>query len=384
VRIALVTETYPPELNGVAMTVSRAVDFLRERGFDVDLIRPAQRHESPGAVAHGLCLPGLPLPMYRDLRFGLPATGRLVRRWQGDRPALVHVATEGPLGWSAVRAARRLAIPATSDFRTDFPAYCRHYGLGWAAAPAVAYLRAFHNLTDRTFVPTSQMADRLQHQGFERLEVIDRGVDGGLFNPLRRDRRRREVWGAADSDPVLLHVGRLAPEKNVHLVFEAYRAIQARMPRARLVVIGEGPLKARLREAHPGVLFLGQRRGAELAECYASADIFLFPSLTDTFGNVVLEAMASGLLVIAFDCAAARTHIRSGLNGLLARPGDDCAFAAAARAAAWQLTTFSDLRRQARLSMEACTWDSVLRRFEASLLQVIQLAHVSYGQTATA
>lgn len=385
-RTAVVTETYPPELNGVAHSVARMVQHLRERGHRIDLVRPAQQGERRGSDAsptatelRGL---GMPLPMYRDLRCGLTRAATLVERWQGDRPGVVHIATEGPLGWAALRAARQLAIPVSTDFRTNFPAYAAHYGFAWAQSLVLSYLRAFHNRADLTFVPTGALAAALGDAGFERLEVVGRGVDLALFSPTRRSERRRAIWGVAPDQPVVLYVGRLAVEKNVDLVFDTFRAMRSRVRRARLVVVGDGPLRARLEQQEPEALFVGARRGEELAEHYASADLFLFPSLTDTFGNVVTEALASGLVVVAYDCAAAQALVRSGHNGITVRPGDRSAFIAHASAAAARVDALRPVRQAARHSAEQIGWDVVLRRFETSLLQLAQSPTAQAGQPA--
>jgi glycosyltransferase involved in cell wall biosynthesis len=376
VRIAYVTETYPPELNGVAATVARTTRLLADRGWAVDLVRPRQPHEDALDSPAELRTRGMVLPMYPDLRLGLATSGRLVERWQRERPSVVHVATEGPLGLAAVNAARRLALPLTSDFRTNFHAYSRHYGLPWAESMVFAYLRRFHNRTDRTFVPTAQMKAQLEAAGFAQIEVIGRGVDAALFTPARRDPQLRAAWGVRDNEPVVLYVGRLAPEKNVRMVFESFRVLAHRANQrrcgARLVVVGDGPLRDTLRDEYPEAIFTGPRRGEDLARHYASADLFLFPSLTDTFGNVVTEALSSGLLVIAYDLAAAGTHVKNGVNGLLVRPGDSHGFVATASAAGAQFTALAPLRTAARQTAESLGWESIVRRFETSLLQLTQ------------
>lgn len=389
VRIAYVTETYPPELNGVAATVARTLEHLRTRGWQIDLVRPRQPHESARDSAHELLTAGVAIPMYPDLRLGLARSARLVRRWEQQRPTVVHIATEGPLGAAAVKAARRLALPVTSDFRTNFHAYSRHYGMPWAEKPVFAYLRRFHNRTDRTFVPTPAMRAELLAARFERVEVIGRGVDAERFNPARRDNALRASWGVREDEPVVLYVGRLAAEKNVRLVFDSFRVLSQRAQRAgagsaRLVVVGDGPLASTLRDDFPEAVFAGMRRGDDLARHYASADLFLFPSLTDTFGNVLLEALASGLLVVAYDCAAANAHMANGVNGLLVRPGDAHGFVASASAAGAQLKLLTHLRAAARATAETLTWDGIGRRFEASLLQVAQQRDALDDATALA
>ncbi len=371
-RIGYVTETFPPELNGVAATVALFVDHLRLRGWSVDLVRPRQPHEPALDSADELLTRGLPLPMYPDLRLGLAYCGHLAARWRRCPPALVHVATEGPLGAAAVKAARQLGLPITSDFRTNFHAYSRHYRLGWAERAVFGYLRRFHNRTQRTFVPTPALKGALERTGFDRLAVVGRGIDHRRFSPALRSAALRADWGAGEVDPVLLYVGRLAAEKNVALALRAFDAVRQRLPRAQLVVVGDGPLQGRLRAAHPAAHFAGARRGADLARHYASADLFLFPSLTETFGNVVLEALASRLLVVAFDDAAANAHMRSGLNGLLAAPGDEAAFIETALEAATGLFAFDTLRDAARASAETLGWDRIVQGFELQLLEVLQ------------
>jgi glycosyltransferase involved in cell wall biosynthesis len=370
-RIGYVTETFPPEINGVAATVAHFVRHLRERGWEIDLVRPRQPHEPPLDGADELRTRGLPLPMYPDLRLGLARSACLAARWRRSQPALVHVATEGPLGMAAVRAARRLGLPTTSDFRTNFHAYSRHYGLGWAEGLVLAHLKRFHNGTQRCFVPTPALQAELAAKGFVRVEVVGRGVDAQRFSPEHRSLALRAAWGATDTAPVILHVGRLAAEKNVALAFDAYRALARRVPGARLVVVGEGPQRGALQAAVPDAIFAGPRRGEDLARHYASADVFLFPSLTDTFGNVVLEALASRLLVVGYDCAAAGAHLRSGANGLLAAPGDADGFIAAAVIAAKQWQPLAPMRDAARATAEALDWDRVVQGFEAHLLQVM-------------
>jgi glycosyltransferase involved in cell wall biosynthesis len=216
VRIAYVTETYPPELNGVALTVERTVRHLRRHGHSLELIRPRQAAEAPLDAPDELRTLGCPIPMYPDLRLGLAAGGTLRRRFARTRPQLVHVATEGPLGWAALQAAQALRIPVSSDFRTNFHQYSRYYGFGWLSPVIHDYLRRFHNRTQRTFVPTHALRDELAATGFRRLDVVGRGVDTTLFGPGKRSAALREQWGAGDGS-VLLYVGRLAAEKNVEL-----------------------------------------------------------------------------------------------------------------------------------------------------------------------
>jgi len=374
-RVAVVTETYPPEINGVAMTVERTVQALRQRGHQIQLVRPRQRPDEAAADQPSFeeaLQRGVPIPRYAGLKIGLPAKSALMRLWRERRPDVVHIATEGPLGWSALAAAARLRLPAATDFHTNFHTYTRHYGLGWLRAPIGAYLRKFHNKALCTLVPTEELRQDLQQVGYRNLLVVARGVDTSLFHPSRRSPELRRQWGVADGDLVVLYVGRLAAEKNLSLVGETYRRIRERNPRARLVFVGDGPERAALQTRFPEAIFAGMRTGEDLARHYASADVFLFPSTTETFGNVTLEAMASGLAVVAYDYAAARDHLRHGENGLLAPLDDAREFVRQAERLATNPVDVARFGLAGRDTAERVDWEDVHDRFENILLGIVQ------------
>ncbi len=370
-HVCIVTETYAPEINGVASTLARLASGMRARGHTVSLVRPRQpaadiagRRPEPGT----LLVPGVRLPGYKGLQIGCPAGAALRAAWGRNRPDAVYVATEGPLGWSAVRAGAALGIRVYSGFHTNFDQYVRHYRAGWLRRPIAAYLRRFHNATAGTFVSTPRLRDELHAAGFERLGVLGRGVDHGRFDPGRRSAALRAEWGASDDDLVVLYVGRLAPEKNVELAVSAYRGMQHVRGALRFVVVGDGPLGPTLASAHPDLVFRGFRTGDDLAAHYASADVFLFPSETETFGNVTLEALASGLAVVAYDYAAAHVHIENGVTGRLVPRGDTSGFVAAAAALARAPERLPEMRRRARVAIGAVDWPRVVERFEQLLL----------------
>src|SRR3989441_12783776 len=235
-----------------------------------------------------------------------------------------------------------------------------------------ASLRRFHNPTAGTLVSTPRLSAELAAAGFERLGVLGRGVDGARFDPARRSAALRAEWGAARGELVVLYVGRLAPEKNVELAVTAYRAMQQVRCDLRLVVVGDGPLGAALARSHPDLVFRGFRTGEDLAAHYASADVFLFPSETETFGNVTLEAMASGLAVVAYDYAAARVHIENGVTGALAHLGDARGFVDAAVAVARSPLLLARVRRRAPASLALVAWARVVERFEAILTDALE------------
>ena len=368
-HIALVSETFPPEVNGVANTLGRLCQGLRERGHRLQLVRPRQADDTAPNDDQLLLTRGWPLPGYAGLQWGQSSLHKLLRRWQRNRPDVLYIATEGPLGLSALRAARRLGIPVVSGFHTNFQQYSDHYGFGLLTRLLTGYLRWFHNRSRLTLVPSPSQRLELQRRGFERLELLARGVDGQLFHPARRSAALRAEWGLGEDEIAVLHVGRLAAEKNLQLLTRAFRQLQRDLPqqRLRLVLVGDGPLRAQLQAELPEALFCGVQRGEALAAHYASGDLFLFPSLSETFGNVVLEALASGLAVVAFDQAAAAQHIRHGHNGALAMPGDEVAFIESAR---WLLEDPESLRRvrlNARQHAGKQGWPAIVERFESLL-----------------
>lgn len=368
-HIALVSETFPPEVNGVANTLGRLCQGLRERGHRLQLVRPRQADDTAPNDDQLLLTRGWPLPGYAGLQWGQSSLHKLLRRWQRNRPDVLYIATEGPLGLSALRAARRLGIPVVSGFHTNFQQYSDHYGFGLLTRLLTGYLRWFHNRSRLTLVPSPSQRLELQRRGFERLELLARGVDGQLFHPARRSAALRTKWGLGEDEIAVLHVGRLAAEKNLQLLTRAFRQLQRDLPqqRLRLVLVGDGPLRAQLQAELPEALFCGVQRGEALAAHYASGDLFLFPSLSETFGNVVLEALASGLAVVAFDQAAAAQHIRHGHNGALATPGDEAAFIESAR---WLLEDPESLRRvrlNARQHAGKQGWPAIVERFESLL-----------------
>ena len=366
-RVAVVTETYPPEVNGVAATIARAVQGLRDRGHELQLVRPRQDKTETATQDHRFAevlLRGLPIPRYPQLKMGLPSKRALLRHWSSHRPDVVHLVTEGPLGWSALQAASQLKLPVVSDFRTNFHAYSKHYGIAWLRNPIMSYLRKFHNRTMCTMVPTEGLRGELMSSGFKSLRVVSRGVDTSLFDPARRSEALRQSWGAGPQDMVVLCVGRLAAEKNLEVLMQAFNGMLAIDPRAKLVLVGDGPERGALQQRCPSAIFAGLRRGEDLGAHYASADLFLFPSITETFGNVLPEAMASGLAVVGFDYAAAHQVVRHGDNGLLVPYGDNAAFCAAAQRLAGQGGWVRAMGEQARLTACQMDWGRIVEQIE--------------------
>ena len=375
-RIAVVTETWPPEVNGVAMTLAKLVQGLSHRNHDVQLIRPRQtKSESPlnDASLEEVLMRGMPIPRYPELKLGLPSKKTLVKTWTLRRPDVVHIATEGPLGWSALQAAKVLKLPVTSDFRTNFQSYSKHYGVGWLRKPIVAYLRKFHNATACTMVPTRELMRTLSENGFANLKVVSRGVDTKLFNISKRDTSLRSSWGATDNTKVLISVGRMAPEKNLDQVLKTYEALKLTGQSFKLVMVGDGPLKEQFQKRYPEIIFPGMLSQSNLAAYYASSDLFIFPSQTETFGNVTLEALASGIPVLAFDCAAARDWVQTGINGWLVAENNPEGFAAQAVTVFSSKDLLGQITQSTRQQVVHLDWDQIAEQVESVFWDAIRI-----------
>jgi glycosyltransferase involved in cell wall biosynthesis len=270
-----------------------------------------------------------------------------------------------------------LKLPISTDYRTNFQSYSAHYGVGFLHKPIMGYLRKFHNRAHCTMVPTKALQAALAAAGFHKLKVVSRGVDTAAFDPAHRQQALRTQWGLGADDLAVLCVGRLAPEKNLQLLVQAYQAIKQRAPTARLVLVGHGPLRQALQVQCPDAIFTGQLRGSILAAHYASADLFLMPSMTETFGNVTTEAMASGLPVVAFNDAAAAEWLVDDLNGRVVALGDAEGFVSAALALAAQPAVRARLGQAARQTALQLDWSRIVQQFEAVLQAVMQQASIN-------
>jgi UDP-2,3-diacylglucosamine pyrophosphatase LpxH/glycosyltransferase involved in cell wall biosynthesis len=360
-RIDIVTDTFAPDVNGVAMTLGRLCDGLRRRGHLVHVIRTGEGGGRGETVAASV-----PLPGYKEVRVGLPGSFKLRKRWTKRRPDAIYVATESPLGISALKTANALEIPVATGFHTNFHQYMEQYRLGGLQPAAMAYLKKVHSRANLTMAPTRDVVDMLLREGFQNVRLLGRGVDTELFHPAKRDTALRASWGARDGSPVAIIVGRVAAEKNLPFAMECFRKMRERLPDLACVVVGDGPLREKLQGEHSFVHFAGVQTGEDLARHYASADILLFPSETETFGNVLLEGMASGLVTVSHDYAASGRHVAQDCNGLKAPKGDREAYLGECFAALhrWNDDAF---RGEARATTESLGWDHVVEAFENHL-----------------
>ncbi|MEM7673167.1 MAG: glycosyltransferase family 1 protein [Verrucomicrobiota bacterium] len=375
-KICLVTETFPPEVNGVAMTNRRLADGMADRGHRIFVIRPRQKGEHREISVHAgvseYTVPGIPLLGYPGIQMGLPVYFQLKRMFEKFQPDVVHVATEGPLGIASLLAAKKLGLPVTSTFHTNFQLYCQDYGAKWLTQTMLSFLRWFHNACALTFVPSQDLIEELRSSNFERLFYLGRGVDRALFDPGRRNDALRKSWGAPSEDiPVAIYVGRAAAEKDIPLAIKAFEALRKRIPEARMVVVGDGPVREKVEAQFPDVHFAGMRYGEDLGEHYASADLFLFASTSETFGNVVTEAMTSGLVSVVYNYAAGQKFIRDGENGFLAKFDDAEDFVRKTEALADCRDRWAAMGIAARTTTEIIPWAGIIGEFEGHLRRVI-------------
>ncbi|MGZ3638862.1 MAG: glycosyltransferase family 4 protein [Ktedonobacterales bacterium] len=357
-RVAIVTENFLPKLDGVTRTLAMLLEHLQHQGHAALVLGPegAPRRYAGARI---IAARGVPLPLYPELRLLFPAPA-LERRLARFRPDIVHVVDPMVLGAAGIVWGQHLGVPVVASYHTNLAAYCSHFHLGALAAPLWAYRRLLHNQCAVTLSPSPSTARELQQQGFSHVEVWSRGVDTKLFSPERRSLAwRTRITGDATT-PIVLYTGRLSHEKNLTTLVSAFTSLHHK--RAHLVLVGDGPARADLEHAlagHPAT-FLGYLQGEALAEAYASADVFAFPSLTETFGQVVHEAMASGLPVVAFDAEGVRDQILPGKTGLLAPANDTAAFTRLLD----DLLTRPERRRA--LGLQACeatsshTWHAVM------------------------
>lgn len=370
-RVCLVTETYRPEINGVSNTLGYWVDGMKANGLFMQIIRPKQSLNDENLISDNeeqITVKGLPIPGYAELKFGLPCQRRIRKLWQQNTPDALYVATEGPLGWSAVKVANAMGIPVLSGFHTNFQSYSKYYRLGILEPIILRYLRYFHNLTKGTIVPTLKQRDQLSSLGFNNVSVLSRGVDCHKFSPKHRSDALRSSWGADENSLVYIYVGRIAAEKNVAMLGDISKKIGESNQHARFVFVGDGPLMKTMRSKYPHINFVGMKTGRELAQHYASSDVFLFPSKTDTFGNVVTEAMASGLAIVSYDDAAAHEHLAHRVSGILAPLDSDQLFEQNALELASSPTLVNSLRETAYENAKSISWTTIVSELTHLLL----------------
>jgi glycosyltransferase involved in cell wall biosynthesis len=335
-RILLATDAWEPQVNGVVRTLTRVVAELRAMGDEVEVISPEQ-------------FPTFPLPSYPEIKLAIGAYEKVQQRFKAFEPEAIHIATEGPIGLAARRICLEWKLPFTTSYHTRFPEYVSAR-LPLPLAAGYAYMKWFHKPSGRLMVATRTMREELERHGFRNLSQWSRGVDTDLFRPRRED--EADVFEGL-ARPVWLYVGRIAVEKNL----EAFVGLD--LPGTK-VVVGDGPQREELSARYPEVRFEGARFGEALAARYACADVFVFPSLTDTFGLVILEAWASGTPVAAFTAPGPADLIPGTCGGVLANSqsgglGEAC------------LEALSLDRAAVRRLAESFTWRACAEEFQRHL-----------------
>ncbi len=357
-RLAVFSDTYPPQVNGVARTLERLVDAVSERG-GVARVFTVTDPEST-AQSHVVRYPSVPFWAYKQLRMAWPRQRLVERSLREFAPTLVHTATEFGVGLAGRTAAQSLRVPLVSSYHTSFSAYAKFYRLGLLAEPGWSFMRWFHNAGLRTYCPTQAIVDEVNAEGFTNTAVWSRGVDSARFSPRFRSSELRARIGAADDTLVVMYVGRLAAEKGLDVALRALRLVNdARPGRILFVAVGDGPYEAEVRAQAPTDSWLpGKLLGDALSTAYASGDVFLFPSTTDTFGNVLLEAMASGMPVVGADVGPTREQLAPG-RGWLVAPGNATAFAESLIALVDDRARLRVAREQALAFAASKTWSQV-------------------------
>ncbi|HMF38605.1 MAG TPA: glycosyltransferase family 1 protein [Isosphaeraceae bacterium] len=370
-RVSVITETYFPQVNGVSRTLGELVRHLTERGDLVQLIHP--NYGEPAGRPDVHLVRSVIVPFYKELYLPLPPFGSVRRAIDMFQPDVVHIATEATLGLTVLRHVLRRKLVTVSSFHTNFDQYSRHYRIGWANWTIWRYLRWFHNRTRETYVPSLTTIKGLETLGFERLVLWPRGVDSTLFRPDRPGRQQvRRALGWGPNDLVISYVSRIAPEKNVSYLADALAIVAARRPDVRILFVGDGPTRSDL-ERRIGAIarFAGYRMGEELADYYSAGDLFAFSSLTETFGNVVLEAMASGMPVAALRAGGVGDTVQPGKTGLLVEPAEPpTRFAEALLALIAEPARLRAMAEAARAYALSQSWDAIM----GELRQRYQLA----------
>ena len=347
-RIALVTDTYTPQVNGVTTIVRRVVEVLGRARQDVVVVAPEYPVSQPGTADVELRVPSVAFPLYPALRLSLPQPRRVALFLDAFRPDLVHVMTEGPVGLIGRQYTLRRGLPLVTSYHTDFPQHSRYYGLGTLEAAIWHWLIWFHHPAALTHTPGAFVKAELERRGLTRVRVWGRTADTAQFDHRKRDVALRRRLGVPDAAALVLYVGRIAKEKNIEVLAEAWTRAHAELGgRAVFLFAGDGPLARRCAREMPWAIQLGFMDVSTLAVLYASADLCVLPSRTETCGLVAVEAMASGLPVIAADAGGFRESVTTWTNGFLIPPDDARGFASAIS----QLVLDPDLRQ--RMGAEA-------------------------------
>ncbi len=381
-RIALFTGAYNHIADGVSLTLNRLVNYLEHNGSEVLVFAPTIKN--PPIDHAGTLVPApsirMPLPNRAEYRLTTGFPKRLRQKLDDFNPSIIHIATPDRLGKKALEYGNERDIPVVSTYHTHFSSYLAYYRLQWLESWVWGFLRKFYGACEEVYVPSSSMINVLEAHGISgNLHLWERGVDTGLFNPDRRSMEWRRNLGIADEEVVITFISRLVWEKGLDVYADVIENLQTKGIPHRSMIVGDGPAREELQNRLQNTLFLGHQSGTNLATAYASSDVFLFPSETETFGNVTLEAMASGVPAVCADATGSRSLIRDGITGYLAPPRRADAFLKYVE----QLTTDKDLRlKMGQLSLKRARefdWPVILEKMNVYYNGVIS-RHVKKQQ----
>jgi phosphatidylinositol alpha 1,6-mannosyltransferase len=364
-RIALVTSSYNYIKDGVALTLNRLVAYLEKQGIEVLIFTPVGKVPAFAYTGTVVPVPSVPVPLRPEYRLAFGLSHQATQRLLAFQPDIMHIALAPDfLGYSALRLARNQNIPVVASYHTRYETYLKHYpGLEKLTALVRSYLRRSYGACREVYVPSQSMVDALQADGFKNnFRLWPRGVDTARFAPARRSSDWRVKHGIAEDDIVVAYVSRLVREKKLDTLVATQRLLAARGLAHRILIVGDGPERASLQTQLPHAVFTGFLDGNELATAYASSDIFLFPSETETFGNVTLEAMASGLPCVCADATGSRSLVAEGQCGYLARPGHAKDFADRVEKLARDPRLRHRMGEAARARSLKFTWDETMAR----------------------
>jgi phosphatidylinositol alpha 1,6-mannosyltransferase len=361
-RVALFSGAYNHIADGVSLTLNRLVAFLEQQGATIQVYAPTVpnpplKHAGTLVPVRSISAPGRP-----EYRVSLGLSGDALDNLTEFRPDLFHIATPDLLGLAALRTATRTRKPIVASYHTHFASYLRYYRLGFLESSTWGYLRWFYGHCRQIYVPTRSMIDVLNQHGItQNIRIWPRGVESNLFTPAKRSLEWRNARDIDDSDVVIIFVSRLVTEKGLDVVIDVIHELERRNVAHRCVIVGEGPERARLQSSLPKAMFEGHLSGDSLATAYASSDIFLFPSDTETFGNVTLEALSSGLPAVVANATGSNALVADGVNGYLAQPRNAGDFTEHVQRLATVPELRSRMSRAARSSVEPYEWSQVLQ-----------------------
>ncbi len=381
-RVALFTGNYNYIKDGVALTLNRLVAYLLKQGIPVLVFAPVAKVPAFESVGELVPVPSMAIPTRSEYRVALGFPKRARERLEAFRPTLIHIAVPDIAGYKALKLAEQWQVPVVSSYHTRYDTYLRFYGLDFLRTLGLRYMRNFYRRVRRVYPPSESMAEIIRAEGFsDHVEVWARGVDSELFSPSRRDMAWRRALGIADTEVVVSFAGRLVKEKNTAVFVRVLNRLIAQGLPVRPLIIGDGPELAEMRRGLPTGVFAGFLHGEDLARAYASSDIFFFPSESETFGNVTLEAMASGLPAVNAIASGSTSLVVEGVTGHLLRASDDDALAQRIGA----LVSDADMRQRmgqaARERALDFSWDAILAGLVASYRQVLREAEAEkHGQ----